>query len=120
MPRPYSDVLEDLMRLEDVLAAMLVSAPGRIYAPKTTKIKDIGLMHILKGTMDNLLETMNKFYPYGMNRTIVEIENNIIFIYLVNRNTALVCIVPALSNMGLLEVELENARDELRGMTKNA
>lgn len=119
MGRTYMDVLEDLMRLEDVLLAMVVSAPGRIYSPKTTKLTDIGLLHLIKGTMDNMLDIMNKFFPYGMDRTIVEIRNNVIFIYLINRTTALVCVVPQLSNMGLLEVEIENARKELREMMKN-
>ncbi len=106
---------EDLLRLEDIHAVMVAAKnlEGGI-GPIVQKEYESQL----KGIWDALEKTMNEFFrviehysEYGLDKIYFELgEYDVIFFIFPDTDTALVAIVPALANRGLLEVELENAR----------
>ncbi len=115
MAESFYDALDDLQRLDDVLAVMLVKSPGRIYQSRLPpKIKNVGLLTLIKGTMDTFLNIMSKFHDYGMDNITVDLGRVSILLYSVDRGTALVTVINSLANRGLIEVEVENTRRRIR------
>lgn len=115
--RDVRDVLDDVMRLDDVLSAVLVDSTGRVHSGRIPpKIKNIGLLQLVHGTMTTFLSMLSKFYDYGADRIVVEMGSMVIMIYSINRSVGFVCIIQNLANMGLLEVEFENSKRELKEM----
>lgn len=105
---------EDLKPLEDIHFCM-VARKGMegITPPLTESFKQeiTGIWEILKNTMDDFFEIIARYSEYGLDKAYFELgDYDVMFFILHGSDTALVAIVPALANRGLLEVELENAR----------
>jgi hypothetical protein len=108
----------DLLRLDDVLACMVArkGMEGIVPSMSDFKIKDLGVWEILHKTMDEFFDIIEAYSEYGLNKVYFELgDYDVMFFILPNTNIALVAIIPALANRGLLEVEVENAR---RAITK--
>ncbi len=117
MTESFYNALDDLQRLDDVLAVMLVRSPGRIYQSRLPpKIKNVGLLTLIKGTMDTFLDIMAKFHDYGMDNITVDLGKVSVLLYSIDRSTALVTVINSLANRGLIEVEVENTRRQIRSM----
>jgi len=104
---------EDLMPLEDILACMVARKNLEGIVPLTDEFRTeiMPVWEILKGTMDELFEVISKYSEYGLDKVYFELgKYDVMFFVLSGLDTALVAIVPALANRGLLEVELENGR----------
>lgn len=104
---------EDLLRLEDIHACMVVRKNLEGIVPITEDFKKeiVGIWDILKGTMDEFFEIIGQYSKYGLDKVYFELgKYDVMFFILPSSDTALVAIVPALANRGLLEVEMENAR----------
>lgn len=104
---------EDLMQLEDIHACMVARKNLEGIVPITEKFKKeiLPVWDTLKGTMDELFDVIKHYTEYGLDKVYFELGNHdVMFFVLPGLDTALVAIVPALANRGLLEVELENAR----------
>jgi hypothetical protein len=57
---------------------------------------------------------INHYSEYGLDKVYFELGDwDVLFFILPGMDTALVAIVPALANRGLLEVEMENTRREI-------
>ena len=105
---------EDLLRLEDIYAC----AVARKHLEGIGPLVQEKHRQELKGIWDALEKTMEEFFTiidhysdYGLDKIYFELgKYDVIFFILPGTDTALVAIVPALANRGLLEVELENAR----------
>jgi uncharacterized protein with GYD domain len=107
---------EDLMPLEDIHACMVAQKGLEGVVPLTEDFKQeiVSIWEILKDTMDDLFEVIKHYSEYGLNKVYFELgDYDVMFFILPSSDTALVAIVPALANRGLLEVELENARREI-------
>lgn len=108
------EILEqDLLRLDDVLACMVArkGMEGIVPSLDKFKIKDVGIWQILQKTMDEFFDVIEAYSEYGLSKVYFELgDYDVMFFILPNTNVALICIVPALANRGLLEVEIENAR----------
>jgi hypothetical protein len=115
-------VLEnDLLRLEDVLACMVARKGMEGVVPEMSKfkIKDVGVWQVLQKTMDEFFVIIEAYSQYGLNKVYFELgDYDVMFFILPNTNIALVAIIPALSNRGLLEVEMENARKQVVDLLK--
>ncbi len=104
---------EDLLRLEDIHACMVVRKNLEGIVPITENFKKeiVGIWDILKNTMDEFFEIIGQYSKYGLDKVYFELgKYDVMFFILPSSDTALVAIVPALANRGLLEVEMENAR----------
>jgi len=101
------------MPLEDVHACMVARKGLEGITPLTESFKRevMEIWEILKKTMDELFDVIEHYSESGLDKVYFELgEFDVMFFILPGSDTALVAIVPALANRGLLEVELENAR----------
>lgn len=109
--------LEDLLKMEDVLACMVAKKGLEGIVPKNSKIKDVNLWRLLKETTDSVFDLIDKFYPYGLDRLYFELGEYTIIIATISRSFGLIVVIPSLANMGLLDVEIENTKRKILAKT---
>ncbi len=106
----------DLQPLEDIHACMVVRKNLEGIAPITEDFKKeiVEIWGILKKTMDEFFGVIARYSEFGLNKVYFELgKYDVMFFILPATDTALVAIIPALANRGLLEVEMENARRKI-------
>ncbi|MEA3255836.1 MAG: hypothetical protein U9Q22_08395 [Candidatus Altiarchaeota archaeon] len=104
---------EDLLRLEDIHACLVARKNLEGIVPITEEFKReiMGIWDVLKDTMDDFFDVIGRYSAYGLDKAYFELGKfDVMFFILPGSDTALVAVVPALANRGLLEVEMENAR----------
>jgi predicted regulator of Ras-like GTPase activity (Roadblock/LC7/MglB family) len=107
---------EDLLRLEDIHACMVVrkNLEGIVPITEEFKAEITEIWSMLKDTLNEFFDIISHYSKYGLNKIYFELgKYDVIFFILPGSDTALVAIVPALANRGLLEVEMENARRKI-------
>jgi predicted regulator of Ras-like GTPase activity (Roadblock/LC7/MglB family) len=113
---PIAQVLDDLMRLDDILACvvarrnMISVMPSREeFKPEVNQIWDV-----IKRAMDDVFAVIAQYSSAGLAEMEFRLQDyEVLFYVFPDTENALVAIVPALANKGLLEVEMENARREI-------
>jgi len=113
---PIAMVLDDLLKLDDILACMVarrnmisVMPSGDSFKPEVNRIWDV-----IKRTMDDVFTVIGQYSSAGLGEMEFRLqEYEVLFFVFPDTENALVAIVPALANKGLLEVEMENARREI-------
>jgi predicted regulator of Ras-like GTPase activity (Roadblock/LC7/MglB family) len=113
---PIAQVLDDLMRLDDILACMVarrnmisVMPLAEGFKPEVNQIWDV-----IKRAMDEVFIVISQYSSAGLGEMEFRLQDNEVLFYVFpDTENALVAIVPALANKGLLEVEMENARREI-------
>jgi predicted regulator of Ras-like GTPase activity (Roadblock/LC7/MglB family) len=113
---PIEQVLDDLMRLDDILACMVARRnmisvmPSREgFKPEVNEIWDV-----IKRAMDDVFAVIGQYSGAGLSEMEFRLQNyEVLFYVFPDTENALVAIVPELTNKGLLEVEMENARREI-------
>ena len=106
-------LMNDLMPLEDIHACMVAQRGLEGVVPITEDFKHeiMPIWEILQKTMDEFFLIIKTYGEFGLDKVNFELGNyDVMFFIIPNSESALVAIVPALANRGLLEVELENAR----------
>ncbi|RLF50342.1 MAG: hypothetical protein DRN24_06695 [Thermoplasmata archaeon] len=116
---PIARVLDDLLKFDDILACM-VGRRGMIdsilpsdgtdsFKPEINEIWDI-----VRRTMDSQLSVISEFSRVGLKRLNFQLQDYDVMFYVIpDTENALVAIVRALANRGLIAVEMENARREI-------
>ena len=109
-------VLSDLRKLDDIFDTYVVTSSGNRYSVPglAPRIQNLGLLTLLNSTMLTVLGLLNRLFVYKAERVVLELQDLLVLVYAINANTALVCVVPNLANVGLLEVEIENSRRLLK------
>lgn len=121
MGDPISIVLDDLLRLDDILACM-VARQNMIsvmpsdgtdgFNPEINQIWDI-----LHRAMDDVFTVIREYSQAGLAEMDFRLQDYEVLFYVFHEtDNALVAIIPALSNKGLIEVEMENARREIQNI----
>ena len=113
---PVAKVLDDLLKLDDILACMVarrnmisVMPSGDTFKPEIHQIWDI-----IHQAMDDVFGVISAYSQTGLGEMEFRLQDyEVLFYVFPDTESALVAIVPALSNKGLLEVEIENARHEI-------
>jgi len=113
---PIALVLDDLLKLDDILACMVarhnmisVMPSGDGFKPEVNKIWDV-----IKRAMDDVFIVIGQYSGAGLGEMEFRLQDyEVLFYVFPDTENALVAIVPALANKGLLEVEMENARREI-------
>jgi hypothetical protein len=113
---PIGHVLDDLMRLDDILACMVarrnmisVMPSAEQFKPEVNQIWDS-----IHRAMDDVFGVISAYSQVGLGEMEFRLQDyEVLFYVFPDTENALVAIVPALTNKGLLEVELENARREI-------
>ncbi len=113
---PIAMVLDVLLKLDDILACMVarrnmisVMPSGEGFKPEANRIWDV-----IKRAMDDVFTVISQYSGAGLSEMEFRLQDNEVLFYVFpDTENALVAIVPALANKGLLEVEMENARREI-------
>ena len=113
---PYLNVLEDLLKLDDILACMVarqnmisVMPDQGLFDPKIMELWDV-----IKRAMDDVFVVIREYSQAGLAEIEFRLQDyEVLFYILPDTENALVAIIPALANKGLLEVEMENTRRDI-------
>ena len=113
---PIALVLDDLLKLDDILACMVarrnmisVMPSGDGFKSEVHQIWDI-----IHRAMDDVFGVIGAYSQAGLGEMDFRLQDyEVLFYVFPDTETALVAIVPALANKGLLEVEMENARRDI-------
>ncbi len=113
---PIALVLDDLLKLDDILACMVArhnmisvmpSSDG--FKPEVHEIWDV-----IKRAMDDVFGVIREYSSAGLAEMEFRLQDyEVLFYVFPDTENALVAIIPALSNKGLIEVEMENTRREI-------
>ena len=113
---PITRVLDDLMMLDDILACMVarcnmisVMPSGSGFKPEVNRVWDI-----IKRAMDDVFGVIRDYSAVGLGEMEFRLQDyEVLFYVFPDTENALVAIIPALANKGLIAVEMENARREI-------
>lgn len=115
---PIAKVLDDLLHLDDILACMVArqnlisvmpSDDTDSFKPEINDIWDI-----ISKAMQDVFSVIRIYSEAGLSEIDFTLQNyEALFYVFPDTENALVAIIPALANKGLLEVEIENARREI-------
>ncbi len=113
---PIANVLDDLLKLDDILACMVarqnmisVMPDSDDFNPEVNKIWDI-----IKRAMDDVFGVIRDYSQAGLGEMEFRMqEYEVLFYVFPDTENALVAIIPAMANKGLIEVEMENTRREI-------
>jgi len=113
---PIAVVLDDLLKLDDVLACMVarcnmisVMPTNDSFDPQVNQVWDI-----IHRAMDDVFGVIREYSQAGLGEIEFRMQDfETLFYIFPDTENALVAIVPALANKGLIEVEMENARREI-------
>jgi hypothetical protein len=119
---PIAQVLDDLMRLDDILACMVarrnmisVMPSSEGFKPEVNQIWDS-----IHRAMDDVFGVIAAYSQIGLGEMEFRLQDHEVLFYVFpDTENALVAIVPALANKGLLEVEIENSRREILKIMKS-
>jgi len=122
---PIAVVLDNLMKFDEILACM-VARRGMIDSvmpsdgTKSFKPEIYEVWDVLKRTMDSQLSVISEFSQVDLKKIDYELqEYNAMFYVIPETENALVAVVPALANKGLIDVELERARLKIIELMKD-
>jgi len=110
---PILEVLEDLLRLDDIYACMVARKNMVSVMPDTSKFnpKIMDVWDIVSVAMKNVFAVIEEYASVGLDVMEFRLKNHsVLFFVIPNTDNALVAIIPSLANKGLIEVEMENAR----------
>ena len=110
---PILEVLEDLLRLEDIYACMVARKNMVSVMPDTSKFnpKIMDVWDIVSLAMKNVFAVIEEYASVGLDVMEFRLKNHsVLFFVIPNTENALDAIIPSLANKGLIEVEMENAR----------
>jgi hypothetical protein len=116
---PIELVLIDLLKLDDILACMVASQTmisvmpdQNLFDPSVMEVWDI-----IKRAMDDVFIVVKEYSQAGLGEIEFRLQDyEVLFYILPDTENALVAIIPALSNKGLIDVEMENARQEINNI----
>ncbi|RLF45713.1 MAG: hypothetical protein DRN09_01395 [Thermoplasmata archaeon] len=113
---PLLNVLEDLLKLDDIYACMIARRNMVSVIPDTSMFnpKIMEVWDIVSVAMKNVFTVIEEYASVGLDVMEFSLKNySVLFFVIPDTDNALVAIIPSLANKGLIEVEMENARREI-------
>ena len=113
---PILDVLNDLLNYEEILACMVARQNMISVMPDQSRFdpKVMEIWDIIKRAMNDVFAVIREYSQAGLGEIEFRLQDyEVLFYVFPDTENALVVIVPALSNKGLIEIEMENARREI-------
>lgn len=114
---PILNVLNDLLNYDEILACMVARHNMISVMPDQSRFKPevMQIWDIIKRAMDDVFGVIREYSQVGLGEIEFRLqEYEALFYVFPDTENALVAIIPALANKGLLEVEMENARQEIQ------
>jgi hypothetical protein len=119
---PIAYVLEDLLKLDDILACMVARQNMISVMPDQSKFdpQAMELWDIIKRAMDDVFGVIREYSQAGLGEMEFRLQNyEVLFYIFPDTENALVAIITSLANKGLIEVEMENARRDIISLMDN-
>ncbi|MFH1013653.1 MAG: hypothetical protein V1769_03985, partial [Thermoplasmatota archaeon] len=115
---PIADVLDNLLKFDDILACMVARQNMISVMPSSGtdafKHEIYETWDIIHRAMDDVFRVIREYSSTGLAEMEFRMQNyEAVFFVFPDTENALVAIIPALSNKGLIQVEMENARREI-------
>ena len=115
---PIGNVLDDLLKLDDILACMVARQNMISVMPSdgtdSFKSEINQIWDIIHRAMEDVFTVIREYSQAGLTEMEFRLQDyDALFYVFPDTENALVAIIPALANKGLLEVEMENARREI-------
>ncbi|RLF37972.1 MAG: hypothetical protein DRN00_04065 [Thermoplasmata archaeon] len=110
---PILEVLEDLLKLDDIYACMVARKNMVSVIPDTSKFnpKIMDVWDIVSLAMKSVFAVIEEYASVGLDVMEFRLkDHSVLFFIIPETDNALVAIIPSLANKGLIEVEMENAR----------
>jgi hypothetical protein len=112
---PIAEVLDDLLKLDDILACMVARQNMISVMPsddtESFKPEIYETWDIIKRAMDDVFNVIREYSAAGLVEMEFILHNyEALFFVFPDTENALVAIIPTLANKGLIAVEMENAR----------
>ena len=116
---PIANVLDDLLRLDDILACMVARQNMISVMPSdgtdSFKSEVNQIWDIIKRAMDDVFNVIREYSAAGLAEMEFRLQDyEALFYVFPDTENALVAIIPALANKGLIEVEMENSRRQIQ------
>jgi predicted regulator of Ras-like GTPase activity (Roadblock/LC7/MglB family) len=118
---PIESVLDDLLKLDDVLGCMVASKTMISVMPDQSRFDPqvLELWDIIKRAMDDVFGVIREYSQAGLGEMEFRLQDyEVLFYIFPDTENALVAIIPALANKGLIDVEMENSRREILEIMK--
>jgi len=115
------DILENLLKYEDIHACMIIEKGMQGINPPTEKFnkKVLEIWEIFQKTLGDLFNIIEHYSDYGVGEINLRVMDYEIMIFVIpDSNTAIVAVVPALANKGIVEIALESARNKIIDIIK--
>jgi len=113
---PILEVLNDLLNYDEILACMVARQNMISVMPEQERF-DQSIMQvwdIIKRAMDDVFVVIREYSQAGLGEIEFRLqEYEALFYVFPDTDNALVAIVPALANKGLIEIEMENTRRDI-------
>jgi len=119
---PIAEILDDLLKIDDILACMVARHNMISVMPSNDSFKsEINqIWDIIHQAMDDVFVVVREYSQTGLGEMEFRMQNyEVLFYVFPDTENALVSIIPALSNKGLIEVEMENARRKILKILNN-
>jgi hypothetical protein len=115
---PIAMILDDLLKLDDILACMVARQNMISVMPSdgtdSFKSEINQIWDIIHRAMDDVFNVIRDYSQAGLSEMEFRLQDyEALFYVFPDTENAIVAIIPALANKGLLEVEMENARREI-------
>jgi len=119
---PILEVLNDLLNYDEILACMVARQNMISVMPDQERFKQeiMQVWDVIKLAMNHVFIVIKEYSQAGLSEIDFRLlDHEVLFYVFPDTENALVAIVPALSNKGLIEIELENARREILKIMEN-
>lgn len=113
---PILEVLNDLLNYDEILACMVARENMISVMPEQERFKQeiMRVWDVIKQAMDHVFIVIKEYSQAGLAEIEFRLQDyEVLFYVFPDTENALVAIVPALSNKGLIEIEMENARRKI-------
>lgn len=115
---PIAEVLDDLLKLDDILACMVARQNMISVMPSddTSSFKPeiFETWDIIKRAMDDVFNVIREYSAAGLSEMEFRLHDyEALFFVFPDTENAIVAIIPSLANKGLIAIEMENARREI-------
>lgn len=113
---PILDVLNDLLNYDEIFSCMVARHNMISVMPDQERFDSqvMEIWDIIKLAMDDIFVVIREYSQAGLGEIELRLQDYVVLFFVFpDTENALVTIIPALSNKGLIEVEMENARQKI-------
>ncbi len=117
--KAIKSILNRLMMFEDIQTCAFADGGNIISADERyVRIRNFELWETFKRTIDEFFKVYRTFSGYNMDNITFELSEYEVILSFISADMALITIISSLANRGLVEVEVETARRDIKKLLK--